>query len=230
MKSLFIIPSCINFSAEKPLDYSKVRSAYSSEDRFSQTLETIRSVRRFSPTSDIFLLEISDIDQNKKRELAKACDYTSFPTNDSIGIDSYFKDNANKSHAVAFLILKSLYCVKCLQYPVYDLFFQLSGRYQLNSNFNIEDHKNNLFTAKKHEGFNSETAIYTTLFSFSKKFCDHFYIEMLWTLSITTNYLPPHAGYSLETNMIQWCPDKATLLETMGVQGNLGPCGEFQKI
>ena len=228
MKSIFIVPSCINFLPDQPLDYSDVRSHFSSDERFAQTLTTIGSIRKFSPTSDIMLVEISELSAEHEKILKEKCEYTIFPSTCSVPLFDHFKNHANKSHAVVFLLLQAIYTLKSLQYPVYDIFFQLSGRYKLNSGFNSENYLNNLFTAKRHTGFDSNTALSTTMFSFSREFMDEVFTNMLWSLSVTTNYLPPYAGFSFETNVLPHSFDKISFIDTLGVEGYLGPCGEFQ--
>lgn len=228
MKSLFIVPSCINFSPEIPLDYTPVRSLFSPEERFQQSLETINSIRKFSPTSEILFVEISNLIPEHSEILIKRCEHVIFPNESSLPIFEYFKDHPNKSLGVAFLLLQALYSLKALQYPAYNLFFQLSGRYKLNSNFNIKNHIDKLFVAKKHKEFDSDNALYTTLFSFSKDFFDTFYLNMLWSSCITTNYLPPYAGYSLETNILPFHQQHVTFVDPLGVEGNLGPDGTLE--
>tara|TARA_B110001454_G_C12689905_1_gene421876 strand:- start:762 stop:1295 length:534 start_codon:yes stop_codon:yes gene_type:complete len=173
-------------------------------------------------------VEISYLTSKHKEILTKKCEHVISPDQRSVRIFDHFKDHANKSHGETFLILQALNALKTLQYPAYDLFFKLSGRYKINSDFKIENYVNNLFVAKKHYGFDSSSAIYTTLFSFSKDFFDLFWLNILWSFSVTTNYLPPYKGYSLETNILPHSSKDITFIDTLGVEGKIGPSGTLE--
>jgi hypothetical protein len=57
---LFMITSVIN-TGNTPWSYSAVRSAFSIEERFQQTLHTIQSIRDKVPSSVILLVECSEL-------------------------------------------------------------------------------------------------------------------------------------------------------------------------
>jgi hypothetical protein len=111
-----------------------------------------------------------------------------------------------------------------MQFPLYDVYYKISGRYKLNKTFNPEDHSTHLFNAKKHDCF--ESGVFTTLFSFNKTFFNTFLDSMILTHSFTTNQYPPFSGYSLETNLLYGNHDKINFLPHLGVEGNFGPDGE----
>lgn len=224
MKSVFIIPSCVNFDSSIALDYSPVRSVYSPKERFEQTLETISSIRRLSHTSDILLCEMSELSEVDQEILSSKTDYFIYRNKDNHSTFDFFKDHPNKSHGESFAILKSLLYLKNMQFPLYDVYFKISGRYKLNNNFNIHNHTSCLFNAKQHDHF--EGGVFTTLFSFNKSFFNTFADSMLLTHSFTTNNYPPFTGFSLETNLLWQSMDKINYLDTLGVEGNFGPDGE----
>ena len=224
VKSVFIIPSCINFDPSIPLDYTATRSVYGSQERFHQTLNTISSIRKFSPTSDILLCELSEMSEQQKALFQEKSDYLIYRSEQNPTIFDFFKNHANKSHGVSFAILKSLIYLKNMQFPLYDVYFQISGRYRLNKSFKMEDHIVSPFNAKRHDCF--ETGIFTTLFSFNKSFFGPFLESMMVTHSFTTNNYPPLSGFSLETNMLYGLEHNINYLDNLGIEGNFGPDGE----
>jgi hypothetical protein len=58
--NLFIIPSVI-FTVNKPLSYYHIRSSFTPEERYQQTLDQIESVRQKVPNSYIVMVEASNI-------------------------------------------------------------------------------------------------------------------------------------------------------------------------
>lgn len=225
VKSIFIVPSCIYFDPSISLDYSPVRSVYSHGQRFDQTLSTLNSIRKFSPTSDILLCELSEIPDQQRNVLRERSDYFLYRNKNNAHYFNTSRDHVNKSHGVSFAILKSLFFLKNIQFPSYEVYFQLSGRYRLNSNFKMEDHIHHSFNAKAHDVF--ESGVFTTLFSFNSSFFSLFFDSMLVTHSYTTNNYPPYAGFSLETNLLPGSPEKINFLDSLGVEGNYGPDGEI---
>jgi hypothetical protein len=61
MSDIFIITSVIN-TGTKPWSYTNIRSAFSKEERFAQTLQTIHSIKTYHPNSRIILVECSEIE------------------------------------------------------------------------------------------------------------------------------------------------------------------------
>lgn len=225
MKTLFIVPSCVNFDPSIELDYSPVRSLYSASERFDQLIESISSIRQYCPSSDIIVSECSNLSDEEIKKIKSKADYLITPSQDNDYIFNFFKNHPNKSHAESFLLLKTLFYLKNIQYPLYDIYFKMSGRYKLNNKFNVHNHVNHEFNCKKHNTF--EDGIFTTLFSFNKSFFDLFVDSLLATHSFTTNNYPPYVGFSLETNMLYGLHDRMNFLDELGVEGNFGPDGEF---
>lgn len=225
MKSVFIIPSCVNHNPQISLDYSPVRSLFTAEQRFEQTQETISSVREFCPTADILLFELSEVSEKQKEYFSDKADYFLHPTEENHEIFNVFRNHMNKSHGESFAILKSLFFLKNIQFPLYDIYFKLSGRYKINNTFNLHDHVNHSFNAKKHDIFLH--GFFTTLFSFNVSFFDGFLDTMMITHSFTTNNYSPYSGFSLETNLMYGAYHKINYLDHLGVEGVTGPSGEM---
>jgi hypothetical protein len=126
MKDCVIVTSVVEIS-EAPLDWAPVRSIYSHQQRFEQTLETIDSIRKHLPGADIILAECSP-ESPYMEELKTRVD---------IFINTYpnglIRDGYRKAVCEAQLML---YVFDRVDFSVYDNIFKISGRYVLTDKFN----------------------------------------------------------------------------------------------
>lgn len=126
MKACVVITSIVEIGTA-PLDWVPVRSIYSHQQRFEQTLETIQSVRTRLPDADIILVECSP-DSHYMTELASRVD---------VFLNAYPNDMVrtcrNKSLGEATLLLHTMTHADLSQYTH---IFKLTGRYVLTDAFN----------------------------------------------------------------------------------------------
>jgi hypothetical protein len=147
MKFLFLVSSSIkHFGGD---DYS----AYTTEERFEQTMQTIRDIKEKVKDPYIALFDNSQtpIDDEYRIKIQKECDLFLDLSSDS-GIQSIYSNIENRPDFLPFAksiletygLMQILYKIKSE-----DLFddaqriFKMSGRYNLNDKFNIEDYKSN---------------------------------------------------------------------------------------
>lgn len=123
-----IITSVVNVG-DAPLKYFHVRSMYSAQERFYQTLDTIRSIRERLPQAKILLAEGSCMDPHMELELRQKVDL--FVQHPSTHVITYTE---HKAHGEAMLLLHSLDELQRLQISP-SLVFKISGRYTLNESF-----------------------------------------------------------------------------------------------
>jgi hypothetical protein len=178
MYNLILITSVIN-TPNLPLSYTTCRSIYNAAERFSQTQLTISSIREKIPNSFIFILECSDLTSEQHTYLMNNSDYfINLYTNDNksnsnlgdtirniYGISKSLGEGTMTTKAIEYIhthILPNLFAKYNITNDMIN-FFKISGRYQLNNNFQY-DVFNNLNTAvfKKIEGNinNIFTALY----------------------------------------------------------------------
>ena len=153
MVNCIMITSVIN-TPNKCLSYSKTRSVFSREERFSQTKKTIESIRSKLPNDKIFLVECTQFNEEEKLFFNENCDYIH-----NIWEIKNLHDNIfgiSKSLGEGTMTIQGLEYIK-KQNLSFDYIYKISGRYFLNDNFSmdginqsvfkyISDNKNNVFT------------------------------------------------------------------------------------
>jgi hypothetical protein len=186
-KFLFLVGSALNHFKEEDL------SEFNSEQRFNQTLDTIRSIRDKVPDAYILVYEGSEkeINQKYKDKFIEQSDLFL-----ELGDDPYMRALYENLHRDPdkFTFGKSMLECRCLQLVLYymgehNLFtdvtrvFKLTGRYKLNEDFNINDYKSGFLKNKYvmkyydyNERFQDMDDIYTTLYG-----CKGSIVTGLWS-------------------------------------------------
>lgn len=126
----FIITSVIEPWTALPFNYGTIRSAFSSEERFSQTCKTIASIHKYAPNADIWLIEggkstyLSQIEDIKCKVIY-------------VGKWHLFRraiSSNSKALGEAAMMVYILPYILCSKYKY---FFKISGRYYLNNHFDF---------------------------------------------------------------------------------------------
>lgn len=151
-KFLFLVGSAINHFKEDDL------SAFKAEERFQQTLDTLQSIKDKVPDAYILIYEASEtpIKQEYKDKFIEQSDLFI-----ECGDDPYMKSLYENLHRDPdkFTFVKSMLECRCLEIVLnhmreHNVFndvtrvFKLSGRYQLNEYFDINDYKTRFLTNK----------------------------------------------------------------------------------
>jgi hypothetical protein len=130
--NVFIVTSTIHAS-QNPLSYNKVRSLFSDEERFSQTINTLESVHQYAPNALIFLVENSALTVEETECLQKHVDLVMCLARNATA--SKLRDGIYKGEAEAHLLLSVF---PLLSIASYDKLFKLSGRYCLTEQFSVD--------------------------------------------------------------------------------------------
>jgi hypothetical protein len=133
-----IITSIID-PTDYPLWYCRVRSVYSKEERFVQTIETIQSIRKYMKDVDIFLVECSP-ESSMIESLSGMVDgFVNMHPNDVI------RNKLNKGIGEAVMLLHG---IDKFVTEHHRNIFKISGRYLLNDAFDMNLFENDRITAK----------------------------------------------------------------------------------
>lgn len=212
----FIITSVIEPWTALPFNYSRKRSAFSPEERFSQTCETIASIHKYAPHADIWLLE-----GGKPNYTTKIMDLGVRILNVS---NSRYVKRAVMSNSKAWgEASMMLYALPYMLIGKYKSYFKISGRYCLNEHFDMDRWSTTNISGKDIYGDKNELS--TRLFCIPKCQLFHFYKALLsrwWKLkgsgTVYENYLSRHIGHE----NISW-------ISPIGVEGKIGVNGKEVK-
>jgi hypothetical protein len=164
--NLIIITSVINIS-KNPLDYTKTRSVFSTQERYIQTILTIKSLDKMTNRKILFI-EGSEIDKEYENTIRSNVDFFI-----QIKNDHRLKpiiDGLSKGSAEASLTIEAL---KYINIEEYDNVFKISGRYRLNDSYRESIFEEKLSIFKLSGG-----SYCTTLYKINKKDYD-LYIKTL---------------------------------------------------
>lgn len=151
---LIIISSVINIS-RNPLSYTPVRSVYTKEQRYEQTILTIKSLEKIKDKKILFI-ECSDITEYETNIINNVDFYKNIYKDDNI---KSIIDGPHKGIGESLSILEG---IKDINLSEYDNIYKLSGRYWLNDNFNYSfwDNDDTIFFADQKYNGNISTVFY----------------------------------------------------------------------
>jgi hypothetical protein len=162
LSDLFVITSVIN-TGNNPWSYTPIRSCFTKEERFDQTLQTIESIRKLNDNSKIILAECSDLDDHMTSILKTKVEYY---------IQMY--NNIDIRNACLNNNMKGLGEVIKLQYICtfikdnnikFNRLFKISGRYYLNTSFSKDFFSNHVFTFNIYSPDSGSTVLYSVPYS-----------------------------------------------------------------
>jgi hypothetical protein len=144
--------------------YVKLRSIYTKEQRFIQTLNTIKSIRKHIPNSYIVLIDNSELNKIESEFLKQLTDYFI-----NITTDNELNYHTNENPLKLFGELKQQLVfyenfIKKIDIKKINHFFKISGRYFINDSFNYNDYDNDLNILKKNEKVTDRDYYYTSFY------------------------------------------------------------------
>lgn len=237
MNHLFMVTSAINTRFGK----------FSVEERMFQTENTLKSVRTHAPGAKILLVESSGvpIDDDAIKMISANADYIVNLSGDP-GLNRLYTstDNwdivKNLSELSAFKRALDLF-KDSDQFQTIDRFYKLSGRYELNEFFNIqnfEQHPDKIILAGARESYIGDMGVKVTvpymypsrLWSWTRGHYD--LVQNFYQTAIDDFRTQLEAGtyLDIEHMLYKHLPqDQIQELETVGVQGQVGYHAYFLK-
>ena len=155
--NLVIITSVINISSNR-LDYTKIRSVFSTHERYIQTMITIECLSKIKDKKILFI-EGSEIDKDYEKTIKNIVDFYI-----NIKNDHQLKaiiDGLSKGRAEATLTIEAL---KYVNIEKFDNIFKISGRYYLNDSYEESVFDENVSIFKL-----SSSSFITTFYKINKK-------------------------------------------------------------
>jgi hypothetical protein len=165
-KNIVFITSKLIVS-DKAFSYVKKRSLYSRQERMTQTLKTINSVRQFIPDSHIVLLDNSILNTFEKSVFGKLTD-TFINITDNNVLNYYTDVFEYKAFGEISQTLQFLDLFFQSDYTGVKNFFKITGRYEINSDFDYKQYDNNLNIFKKSLSIKEKDYYYTCFYKLDK--------------------------------------------------------------
>lgn len=168
-KNIIIITSKIIVS-NLSFSYCKNRSIYSKEERFTQTLQTIKSIKDNVPDYYIILFDNSYFhDKNKLEKLKHSVDLFINNYDDSeLNIYTNFYEYKSLSELSQLSRIYDLY-LKYINFNAVKSLFKISGRYTINKNFIYDEYNNDHNILKKNENLKDIDYYYSCFYKISNK-------------------------------------------------------------
>ena len=146
----FIITSVINTNNSIGWSYTPNRSTYTPNERFRDTLKSIKTIREKVPNSKIVLLEGKPLDIEMEQEIIKLTDiYINFK--DDVWVLEAI-DSQKKGLGEVRKLIRGIDQLQ-LRGELNDVnrIFKLSGRYWLNEQFNLDKYSTEEMTFKNYD-------------------------------------------------------------------------------
>ena len=159
-KNIIIITSVLNCT-DKKLSYYHKRSVFSLKERYKHTINSIESIRKYIKNSEILYCECSDLSDNIdiENDIISKVDYY-YNYNNNLVVKNAV-DSELKGLGETYLLLEGIEKIINLK-KRYKNIFKLSGRYNLNNNFNLDI-------------FNNDKNIFTNWDNSNESYCTIFY-------------------------------------------------------
>lgn len=172
MSSILFGVSSIIDTPNIPLTYSSIRSVFSRDERFEQTKDTIKSIRKYCPEAKIFILECSNYETNKE-QLDYLRDNSDYFLNiwEKKELHQYiFSVSKTLGTSIMYISLFNLIIENKL---LFDNYFFMSGRYYLTDNFDFNLYKNTKIIEFKVNNIYTSTVLYKLNYNYMCLFRDY---------------------------------------------------------
>jgi hypothetical protein len=220
MNDLVLITSVIN-TGKVGWSYTQTRSTYSAEERYSQSLQTIDSIRKYLPGAKILFVECSDIPNDYVTTLQSKVDYFINQYDISEAREACLETNkkgfgeaVQTKLAIEYIIQNNL---------TFTRFFKISGRYFLTDKFISDNYRTDVYTFKKRANTGNQIiSISTVVFSFPMKFLHHFYARV----SAVVDYYKTHGPRGYEELLPVICEPRHEI-DVIGAAGLVAVNDEY---
>jgi hypothetical protein len=142
---IFFISSVIKTS-NNPWYHTHIRSPFTPEERFNQTLYTIETIRNLNDGTKILLVDCSDLDKYMEDTLKSKVDYY-IQLYDNDEIRNICMNSKQKGHGEILQTKAVIDYIKTHNIK-FNRLFKISGRYFLNEKFSKENYSTTHFTFK----------------------------------------------------------------------------------
>jgi hypothetical protein len=227
-KNIVFITSKI-YTSNEPFSYTNIRSVYTPEERFIQTLETIVSIRKNIPNPYIILFDNSIFTNNDYCNILKnnVDKFINITTDENL---NYYTD---KYIYKAFAdISQQLYMynnfLKFVDVKTIKNFFKISGRYVMNDSFQFNNYENNNIIFKKNNNVIDRDYYYTCFYKLSPDIIHEYFCKL--KILLDEKHLYENNISDLEVILPKTMIDKITLTENLGITQKIAVFKQIENI
>ena len=217
-KNIVFVTSKIIVS-ENRFSYVKKRSCYSKQERIVQTINTINSIRKYIPDAHIVLLDNSIFNYYEYTLIENLVDtFINITNNLTL---NYFTDVFEyKAFGEISQTLQFLELFFKEDYKKINNFFKITGRYEINDEFNYEQYNNNLNIFKKHLSIKDKEYYFTCFYKLDKSILKEVESKFKNFIDNKEKYMNSYSD--LEVIFPNAIIDKITLVDNLGIIENIG--------
>lgn len=220
MNDLVLITSVIN-TGKVGWSYTQIRSSYSPEERYNQSLQTIDSIRKYLPGAKILFVECSEIPEEYTMTLMSKVDYFINQYDIAEAREACLETNkkgfgeaVQTKLAIEYIIQNKLH---------FNRFFKISGRYFLTDKFVSDRYRTDVYTFKKRANTgNHIVSISTVVYSFPISFLHDFYSR----ITIVVDYYKTHGPRGYEELLPVICEPRHEI-DVIGAAGLVAVNDEY---
>jgi hypothetical protein len=204
-----------------PFTYVKTRSIYNRKERLEQTIETIKSVRKYLSKAFIVLFDNSIFTLDEYIELYRLSDLFINITN-SQELNYYTDKCITKAYGELY---QTKYFLDLIKDVKFNNFFKISGRYLLNETFNYTDYDNDNNIFKKNPIV--ANYYYTSFYKISKKNFEKYRN----TINELSEYIKVNRDFDTKDYEL-FMPEKLSFkqIQNLGITQNISVWKQFDKI
>ena len=215
----FVMISSLIKTTDAPFSYHPCRSVYSHEERYNQTLQTIKSVKDKIPNCKICLIDCSLFSDEEERTLKEHCDYFI-----NVYDDEYLHETLLFSNSKA--LCECLQTMKVISFVKqnniqFKNFFKITGRYVLNDNFHYEIFDNEYNIGKD---LKNTSQWLTSLYKLNNKTFSIFYDALQKNIDNCKNCME----YEQIIRTILDTQKNTRFVETIGIDEYISVSGQFR--
>jgi hypothetical protein len=217
-KNIVFINSKIIVS-DTSFSYVKKRSIYSKQERVAQTINTIYSIRKHIPDSHIVLLDNSVFNILEQNILEQLVDtFINITDNKAV---NYFTDVFEyKAFGEISQTLQFFELFLKADYSKIKNFFKITGRYELNEEFDYDQYDNNLNIFKKHLSVKDRDYFFTCFYKLDKSILKE--VEDVFKDFVKTKEKYMNNYSDLEVIFPNAIINKIHLVDKLGIIENIG--------
>ena len=205
--------------SDTAFSYVKKRSLYSRQERMTQTIKTINSVRRFIPDSHIVLLDNSILNTFEKNVFTKMVDTFINITDNNI-VNFYTDVFQYKAFGEITQTLQFFELFFQTDYSKIKNFFKITGRYEINADFDYTQYDNSLNIFKKSLSIKDKEYYYTCFYKLDKGILKEVQAIFVEFVKNKEKYMNNYSD--LEVIFPNAIIDKIHLIDNLGIVENIG--------